>query len=79
MKRLRGVLGIGMILLSGCGTVGGNFSGNVSVCPKVVEYGQNFRESLATELQTLPENAALVRALLDYGELRDRLRACAGK
>lgn len=47
-----------------------------STCPRPVEYSREFQARLAAEVEALPQGAALERAMLDYGEVRARLRAC---
>ena len=47
-----------------------------SACPAPVEYSAAFQRQLADEVERLPRDAALVRAMADYGEVRARLRAC---
>lgn len=47
-----------------------------SVCPHPVEYSPEFQARLADELMALPNNSAMVRAMIDYGRLRAELRAC---
>lgn len=49
---------------------------NPSACPRPVEYSPEFQAQLAAELEALPPGVALERAMLDYGEVRARLRAC---
>jgi hypothetical protein len=57
------------IWLVGCATT--------SNCPPVAEYPAEFRTKLADEIQRLPEDAALVRAMEDYYVLRKQVKACA--
>lgn len=66
---------IGLILLSGCGrTV---FEPRLEVfCPSLKSYSEQFNEKLADEVQSLPAGTATETALIDYIELRDRIRAC---
>jgi len=66
---------IGLILLSGCGrTV---FEPRLEVfCPSLKSYSEQFNEKLADEVQSLPAGTATETALIDYIELRDRIRTC---
>jgi hypothetical protein len=66
---------LGVILLSGCGkTV---FEPRLEVfCPSVTGYSKQFNEKLADEVQSLPAGTATETALIDYIELRDRIRRC---
>ena len=66
---------IALILLSGCGrTV---FEPRLEVfCPSLKNYSTQFNEQLADEVQSLPAGTATETALIDYIELRDRIRAC---
>jgi hypothetical protein len=66
---------IGLILLSGCGrTV---FEPRLEVfCPSLKSYSEQFNEQLADEVQSLPVGTATETALIDYIELRDRIRRC---
>jgi hypothetical protein len=43
-----------------------------------VAYSSAFQARLAAELEALSKGAALARAIIDYGRLRDELRACRG-
>jgi hypothetical protein len=47
------------------------------VCPPVAAYDRDFQARLADEIQRLPPDSALERAMLDYARLRDKARACA--
>jgi Tfp pilus assembly protein PilP len=66
---------IALILLSGCGrTV---FEPRLEVfCPSLKSYSEQFNEQLADEVQSLPAGTATETALIDYIELRDRIRTC---
>lgn len=48
----------------------------VSACPPVPVYDQEFQTRLADELDALPLGSALGAAMVDYGRLRNQLRAC---
>jgi len=39
-------------------------------------YSEQFNEKLADEVQSLPAGTATETALIDYIELRDRIRTC---
>lgn len=60
---------VATICLAGCATT--------SNCPPVADYSAEFRTRLAAEIQQLPEDAALVRAMEDYYVLRKQVKACA--
>jgi len=45
-------------------------------CPPVVDYTSIEQAHAADEVNTLPEDALVVRMLSDYGVLRDQARAC---
>jgi hypothetical protein len=49
-----------------------------TVCPPLKSYDQPFLSRLADELERAPGESAMVRAVLDYRELRDMIRACKG-
>lgn len=59
------------IWLAGCATT--------SNCPPVAAYSEEFRQKLAVEIERLPEDAALVRAMEDYYVLRRQVKACAAE
>ena len=67
------VLGIAMISLSACATVGSEAQ---APCPPVVEYSVTDQARAAAEVEALPEGAMVVRMLSDYAVLRDQARAC---
>ena len=69
------VLGIALISLSGCATVGSD-PGGVGVCPPVVEYDQAFRERAAAELEMLLDGSAIEVMLADYAVLRAQSLRC---
>lgn len=63
-----------MLWLSACGKGGSDRPGQV--CPPVVEYSTADQARAAEEVETLPEEAMIVRMLSDYSVLRDQARAC---
>lgn len=63
---------IAMLWLSACATAS---SDPEVVLPVPVEYSPAFQAQLADEVEALPRDAALLRAMLDYGRLRAELRA----
>jgi len=69
----RVVLLISLIWLTACAA---RVSDPVVICPAVRDYPPAFSQRLADEVQALPPDSAAVTALIDYVELRDRLRAC---
>lgn len=48
----------------------------VAVCPAVVPYTQGEQTRAADELGTLAKPSMLGQMMADYGQLRERLRAC---
>ena len=64
---------IAMLWLSACGMAG---SDTGVPCPPVVDYTSIEQAHAADEVNTLPEDALVVRMLSDYGVLRDQARAC---
>jgi hypothetical protein len=67
------LLVIATLSLTACATA--PFRSSI-VCPPVAAYDRAFQARLADEIQLLPPGAALERAMLDYGRLRDQARAC---
>jgi hypothetical protein len=61
---------LAMSLLTGCAGAG------FSSCPPLVEYSKQQQVQLADELTQLPLGSMTERFLLDYGTLREQLRAC---
>lgn len=58
------------VLVAGCGRT-------VTVaCPPLVQYDQTFMSQLADELTAAPTSSAMARAIVDYRQLRDIIRAC---
>jgi len=47
-----------------------------SLCPPLVTYTPTFHAKLAAEIESLPENSALLAVVGDYIALRDQLRQC---
>lgn len=65
-------LAIFSALLAGCGqTVVVK-----TVCPPIVNYDQPYMTRLANEVEAMPADAAALRAIIDYRQLRDVIRAC---
>lgn len=50
-----------------------------SVCPPVQQYSKQFNQSLANEIEDLPDNSLIVRVISDYINLRDQLKICRSK
>lgn len=61
------------VLLAGCAA-----PAVVVQCPSLVEYDRAFMQRLADEVDRLPSESAIVRAIIDYRRLRDLTRACGG-
>ena len=68
------VLVIATSLLSACVTAGSDPGS--AVCPPVVAYNQAVRDRAATELEALPDDAALVGMMADYAVIRAQARVC---
>ena len=71
--RLAG-LGVVMSLLSACATLSSETV--VGSCPPVVEYSAAEQARVASEVEALPEDAALINWLADYSVLREQARSC---
>lgn len=69
IKRLAAIT-VSSLMLYGCSTV------PIAVCPAIVEYPPETQQKAADELAGLPKPSALGRMMTDYGQLRERLRAC---
>jgi hypothetical protein len=67
---------VAAVLLTGCG--GTVYRTDLQVyCPPIQNYSQEHNESLADELDALPEGYyAIPSTIADYAKLRDRIRAC---
>lgn len=65
-----------MVSLTACET--GSSNPTTSICPAIVEYSRAFQMRAADELIAAldAEFVALPQMMVDYGQLRDRLRAC---
>ena len=65
-----------IILLSGCGTLGGSSDPIILTrCPPLATYTQAEREQAANEIDAMPPNAVTPQMLADYVTLRDQCRA----
>ena len=62
-----------LTLLTGCATRPSN---TVIVCPSFVEYSPEFQGRAADELEKQPAGSALSVLVLDYLQLRDKIREC---
>ena len=51
-------------------------SSEIVVCPPIIEYTEAFQMEAAEELAGLPSDSAVLVLVQDYGQLRDRVRAC---
>lgn len=60
------------MLTSGCETA----VFDARACPREKPYSREFQNRLATELRTA--GSVLKEAMMDYGKLRDKVRACRG-
>jgi len=66
-----------MILLPGCATKAIDLPPIVQIiCPRLIEYPAQLLAKAADEVESLPENSAIVVLLNDYGGQRNRARAC---
>jgi hypothetical protein len=54
----------------------GSEPGVATVCPPVVEYGQEFQTRAAEELVLLPEGSAVAEIIRDYAVMREETRLC---
>lgn len=75
LKKLLGVLAVGMIFLNGCATGSSEWRAK-GVCPPVVEYSRDEQRRMAEEVEALPEDSVIVGWLADYAVLRGQVRAC---
>ena len=75
LKKLLGVLAVGMIFLTGCATVSSEH-GARTYCPPLVEYSREEQRRVAEEVEALPENTTILEWLADYAVLREQARAC---
>ena len=64
---------IAMLWLTGCAMAGSEGQG---ACPPVVDHTAADQVRAADEVETLSEEAVIVRVLGDYAVLRDRARVC---
>ncbi len=71
-------LAAAMILLSACATAHSEppVQAPVLICPRVVEYSDEFLNRAADAVQALPADSPIVVLLSDFGEGRARARAC---
>lgn len=58
--------------LTSCATVGSE----IVVCPPITEYTEAFQMRAADEIERLADGSAILVLIQDYGQLRDRIRAC---
>ena len=63
-----------MLWLSAC-AMGGSEAR--APCPPLVEYTITDQARAASEVESLPNSAMIIRMLGDYAVLRDQTRACA--
>lgn len=75
LKKLLGVLAVGMIFLTGCAT-GSSEHGARTYCPPVVEYSREEQRRVADEVEALPEDAVIIGWLADYAVLRGQIEPC---
>lgn len=62
--------------LASCATGSSSLTPVTLVCPTIVEYSAEFQSRAADELEMLPPGSALAEMVGDYGQLRERIRAC---
>jgi hypothetical protein len=74
-RLLLSVLAIAMIWCAACASVDSDLSGNV--CPHAPDYDVAFEQKMIEEIESLPPDSVLVRALIDCAVLRDQVRVCA--
>lgn len=75
LKKLLGVLAVGMIFLNGCATGSSEWRAT-GVCPPVVEYSRDEQRRVADEVAALPDGSVIVDWLADYAVLRAQLDDC---
>ena len=68
-----GFITLMIIALAGCQSVP-----PTTACPALIQYDQSFRDRLAGEVERLPSDSAVARAVADYAGLRAAVRACGG-
>lgn len=75
-KQRLAVLAIATSLPTGCATVHSE-DGRLARCPPLVEYGREFQERAAEELELLPGRSAVAEMIADYSVMREQARACS--
>ena len=76
MKPVPVLLTLSLTCLTACAAAPSSRPELVSLCPEPVAYGRGFQMQLADELEAIPNGTAIWRVVLDYGQLREVLRAC---
>ncbi len=66
-------------LFMACGFISACTPTITSVCPPIQKYSFQFNQSLATEIEALPNNSLIPRVVSDYINLRDQLKICRSK
>jgi hypothetical protein len=64
------------VLLSACAT---GSSRTEWVCPSLVEYSTEEQGRAANELAAQPAGSVLAKFVVDYGRLREQVRACRAR
>lgn len=59
-----------------CGFISACTPTITNVCPPIQVYSKEFNKELADEVEKLPDGSLIIRALIDYTNLRDQLRIC---
>ncbi len=67
-------LAIVMSLLSACAMA--SSEPVVGICPPVAEYSAAEQARVVSEVESLPDDAALINWLADYSVLREQARSC---
>jgi uncharacterized protein YceK len=67
------VIGVSLVCLSGCASVGIQ---NQSSCPAYPHYTQEEWQKIEKSVAELPEHSPLIPALQDYMDLLDKLKMC---
>lgn len=62
-----------LLFLAGCSPT------ITSVCPPIQQYSKQFNQSLATEIEALPDSSLIPRVISDYISLRDQNKLCRSK
>jgi hypothetical protein len=65
-----------LLFLAGCSLCPATAPPLLSACPVAPAYSQQFEESAAKQLSTIPDNSPISTMLGDYGKVRAEIRDC---